>query len=123
MASWATQGTVSQAAALALRQLQDQLGAAYLENTKLQDEAARDRAEALQIAQAQHKELEQSETANAAVKDQLSEMKGLLQVLLALLWLMLVLLQRHWLLLQFHSLLLVPLCHNSFWLLTECLSQ
>ena len=81
---------MSQAAALALRQLQDQLGAAYLENTKLQEEAARDRAEALQIAQAQHKELEQSERANAALKEQLGEMQGLLQVLLASLRLTLV---------------------------------
>ena len=100
MAAWATQGNVSQAAALALRQLQDQLGAAYLENTELQEEAARDRAEALQIAQAQHKELEQSERGNAVLKEQLGEMQGLLQVLLASLGLVLVLLQRHWLLLQ-----------------------
>ena len=103
MASWATQGSVSQAAALALRQLQDQLGAAYLENTKLQDEAAKDRAEVLQIAQAQHKELEQSERANAALKEQLGEMQGLLQVLLASLALLLVLLQRFLLVMQLLS--------------------
>ena len=114
MASWATQGTVSQAAALALRQLQDQLGAAYLENTKLQDEAARDRAEALQIAQGQHKELEQSETVNAALKDQLGEMQGLLQVLLALPGFMLVTLQHNRLLLQIQSHLRVLLSHIRF---------
>lgn len=71
--------SVSQAAALALRQLQDQLSAAYSENAQLQQERADLQADMHAAADVHRCELEQSETHAAKVTKQVTEMHGLLE--------------------------------------------
>lgn len=71
--------SVSQAAALALRQLQDQLSAAYSENAQLQQERADLQANMHAAADAHRCELEQSEAHAAKVTKQVTEMRGMLE--------------------------------------------
>lgn len=71
--------SVSQAAALALRQLQDQLSAAYSENAQLQQERSDLQANMHAAAEAHRSELEQSETHATKLAKQVTEMRGLLE--------------------------------------------
>ena len=71
--------TVSQAAALALRQLQEQLSAAYTENAQLQQERSDLQADMQAAADAHRSELEQSETHAAKLTKQVNEMRGMLE--------------------------------------------
>lgn len=67
--------SVSQAAALALRQLQDQLSVAYSDNAQLQQEQSDLHA----AAEAHRSELEQSETHAAKISKQVTEMRAMLE--------------------------------------------
>ncbi|KAL0038702.1 hypothetical protein WJX79_003946 [Trebouxia sp. C0005] len=78
MALYATKN-VSQAAALALRQLQDQLSVAYTDNAKLQQERSALRAEMHTVAEAQKAELEQSQADSAKLAKQVTEMRTMLE--------------------------------------------
>lgn len=71
--------SVSQAAALALRQLQDQLSVAYSDNAQLQQEHADLRANMHAAAEAHRSELEQSETHAAKLTKQVTEMRAMLE--------------------------------------------
>ena len=71
--------SVSQAAALALRQLQDQLAVAYSENAQLQQEQADLRTDMHAAAEAHRCELEQSETHAATLTRQVAEMRAMLE--------------------------------------------
>ena len=70
--------SVSQAAALALRQLQDQLSVAYSENAQLQQERSELRADLHAAAEAHRSELELSETHAAKLTKQVTEMRAML---------------------------------------------
>ena len=70
--------SVSQAAALALRQLQDQLAVAYSENAQLQQERSELRADLHAAAEAHRSELELSETHAAKLTKQVTEMRAML---------------------------------------------
>ena len=78
MALYATKN-VSQAAALALRQLQDQLSVAYTDNAKLQQERSDLRAEMHTVAEAQKAELEQSQADSTKLAKQVTEMRTMLE--------------------------------------------
>ncbi|DBB00057.1 hypothetical protein WJX77_006620 [Trebouxia sp. C0004] len=78
MALYATKN-VSQAAALALRQLQDQLSVAYTDNAKLQQERSDLRAEMHTVAEAQKAELEQSQADSTKLAKQVTEMHTMLE--------------------------------------------
>lgn len=71
--------SVSQAAALALRQLQDQLSAAYSDNAQLQQEHSDLHANMHAAAEAHRSELEQSETHAAKLTKQVTEMRAMLE--------------------------------------------
>lgn len=71
--------SVSQAAALALRQLQDQLSVAYSDNAKLQQERSELRTELHSLAEAQTGELEQVEAHKAKLAQQVTEMRNMLE--------------------------------------------
>ena len=71
--------SVSQAAALALRQLQDQLSAAYSDNAQLQQEQSDLRADMHAAAEAHRSELQQSETHAAKISKQVTEMRAMLE--------------------------------------------
>ena len=78
MAFYATKN-VSQAAALALRQLQDQLSVAYTDNAKLQQERSDLRAEMHTVAEGQTAELEQSQADSTKLAKQVTEMRTMLE--------------------------------------------
>ena len=71
--------SVSQAAALALRQLQDQLSVVYSDNAQLQQERSDLRADMHAAAEAHRSELEQSETHAAKLSKQVTEMRAMLE--------------------------------------------
>lgn len=71
--------SVSQAAALALRQLQDQLSVAYSDITKLQQERSELRAEIHFHADAQKRESEQSQVNSDKLAKQVTEMRSMLE--------------------------------------------
>lgn len=71
--------TVSQAAAIALRQLQEQLSAAYSDVAKLQQERAGLRADMHALADSQNKELQHSEAHAAKLNEQIKEMHDMLE--------------------------------------------
>ena len=71
--------SVSQAAALALRQLQDQLSVAYTENAQLQQERSDLRADMHAAAEAHKSELQQSKTHAAKLTKQVAEMRTMLE--------------------------------------------
>ena len=71
--------SVSQAAALALRQLQDQLSVAYSDNAQLQQEQSALRADMHAAAEAHRSELEQNETHAAKLSKQVTEMRAMLE--------------------------------------------
>lgn len=71
--------SVSQAAALALRQLQDQLSVAYSENTQLQQERSDLRVDMHTAAEAHKSELQQSEAHAAKLTKQVAEMRTMLE--------------------------------------------
>ncbi len=71
--------SVSQAAALALRQLQDQLSVAYSDNTKLQQERSDLRAELHIVTEAQKAEQEQHEAQSTELSKQVTEMRNMLE--------------------------------------------
>lgn len=78
MALYATKN-VSQAAALALRQLQDQLSVAYTDNAKLQQERSDLCAEMHRSTEAQKAELEQSQADSTKLAKQVTEMHTMLE--------------------------------------------
>ena len=71
--------TVSQAAALALRQLQDQLSAAYTENAQLQQQQSDLRADMHASVEAHRCELGQSEAHAAKLTKQVADMRLMLE--------------------------------------------
>ncbi|BDA50890.1 hypothetical protein COCOBI_17-1090 [Coccomyxa sp. Obi] len=72
---------VSQAAAMALRQLQDQLDAAYTDLATCQEENAALRSDAKELIQAQHAEVVSSEKRAIRAEQELEGMHGLLKEL------------------------------------------
>ena len=71
--------SVSQAAALALRQLQDQLSKAYAENARLQQEQSDAREDLQAQAQGHKAELQDSEAHAAELTHQVTEMRNMLE--------------------------------------------
>lgn len=71
--------SVSQAAAVALRQLQDQLSAAYADVAKLQQERSELRTDMQELADAHNSEQQQSEAHVAKLTQQIGEMRALLE--------------------------------------------
>lgn len=71
--------SVSQAAAIALRQLQDQLSAAYSDVAKLQQERSALRADMQELADAHNSEQQQSDAHTEKLKQQISEMRPMLE--------------------------------------------
>ena len=77
MALYGTKG-VSQAAALALRQLQDQLSAAYADIAKLQQERSGLRADMQELADTHNSEQQRSDAHTAKLTQQSTEMRAVL---------------------------------------------
>lgn len=70
--------SVSQAAAIALRQLQDQLSAAYADNAKLQQERSGLRADMQELADTHNSEQQHNDAHTAKLTQQISEMHAML---------------------------------------------
>lgn len=71
--------SVSQAAAVALRQLQDQLSTAYSDNAKLQQERCDLRADLHAQTEAHQAHLQETGAHNDKLAKQISEMRGMLE--------------------------------------------
>ena len=71
--------SVSQAAAIALRQLQDQLSAAYSDIAKLQQERSDMRRDMHELAEVHNSEQQHSEAHTATLSQQISEMRNMLE--------------------------------------------
>ena len=71
--------SVSQAAALALRQLQDQLSTAYSDNANLQQERCDLRAELHAQTETHKAEMQDSETQRDKLTQQVTEMRSMLE--------------------------------------------
>ena len=77
MAQYGTK-SVSQAAAIALRQLQDQLSTAYADIAKLQQERSGLRADMQELADTHNSEQQHSDAHTAKLTQQISEMRVML---------------------------------------------
>lgn len=73
------QPSVSQAAAIALRQLQDQLSGAYADIAKLQQEKAELRKDVQELADAHNSEQQQSDAHIAKLAQQIKDMHAMLK--------------------------------------------